>query len=66
MAPHKDLEIWKLTTDFVIRIYKITQSFPSEEKFGFTNQMRRAAVSILSNIAEGAARQSDKKNIQFV
>jgi len=54
MSTHKNLEIWKQSIDFVTRIYKITQSFPSEEKFGLTNQMRRAAVSIPSNIAEGA------------
>ena len=66
MATHENLEIWKQSIDFVTRIYKITQSFPSEEKFGFTNQMRRAAVSIPSNIAEGATRQSDKENIQFI
>jgi len=66
MATHENLEIWKQSIDFVTRIYKITQSFPSEEKFGFTNQMRRAAVSTPSNIAEGATRQSDKENIQFI
>ena len=66
MGTHEKLDVWKLSVDFVTRIYKITQSFPSEEKFGLTNQMRRAAVSIPSNIAEGAARQSDKENIQFL
>jgi len=66
MATHENLEIWKQSIDFVTRIYKITQSFPSEEKLGLTNQMRRAAVSIPSNIAEGAARQSDKENIQLL
>ena len=66
MGTHEKLDVWKLSIDFVTHIYKITQSFPSEEKFGLTNQMRRAAVSIPSNIAEGAARQSDKENIQFL
>ena len=66
MGTHEKLDVWKLSIDFVTHIYKITQSFPSEEKFGLTNQMRRAAVSIPSNIAEGAARKSDKENIQFL
>ena len=66
MGTHEKLDVWKLSIDFVTRIYKITQSFPSEEKFGLTNQMRRAAVSIPSNIAEGAAKQSDKENIRFL
>ena len=66
MGTHEKLDIWKLSIDFVTRIYKTTQSFPSEEKFGLTNQMRRAAVSTPSNIAEGAARQSDRQNIQFL
>ncbi len=66
MGTHEKLDIWKLSIDFVTRIYKMTLSFPSEEKFGLTNQMRRAALSIPSNIAEGAARQSDKENIQFL
>lgn len=66
MGTHKDLDIWKLSMDFVIEIYKMTNSFPSEEKFGLVNQMRRAAVSIPSNIAEGAGRKSRKENIQFL
>ena len=50
----------------VAEIYKITQSFPSEEKFGIVSQMRRAAVSIPSNIAEGAARNGNREFIQFL
>ncbi|WP_291062619.1 MULTISPECIES: four helix bundle protein [unclassified Empedobacter] len=66
MKKHKDLEVWRLSIDFVIEIYVVTKQFPEEEKFGLTSQMRRASVSIPSNIAEGAARQSDKEFIQFL
>jgi len=56
------LEVWKKSMDLVSNIYKITESFPNKELYGLTNQIRRAAVSIPSNIAEGAARNS---KIQF-
>jgi len=55
---HKDLEVWKKSMDLVSNIYKITESFPNKELYGLTNQIRRAAVSVPSNIAEGAARSS--------
>jgi len=63
---HKDLEVWKKSMDFVVAIYKDTAGFPREEIYGLTNQMRRAAVSIPSNIAEGAARNGKKEFIQFL
>ena len=63
---HKDLEVWKKSMELVIDIYKITQKFPDTEKFGLINQIRRAAVSVPSNIAEGCARNSDKDNLRFV
>jgi len=63
---HKDLEVWKKSMDFVSNIYKITESFPNKEVYGLTNQIRRAAVSVPSNIAEGAARSSKKEFIQFL
>ncbi|HSW61450.1 MAG TPA: four helix bundle protein [bacterium] len=63
---HSDLEVWKRAIDFVANVYKITDSFPKEEVYGLTSQIRRAAVSIPSNIAEGAARKSDKEFIQFL
>ena len=52
--------------DLVETIYKLTQAFPDSEKFGLTSQLRRAAVSIPSNIAEGAARKGDKELIHFL
>ena len=52
--------------DFVTEIYRLTNLFPSEEKFGLTSQLRRAAISIPSNIAEGAARKNTKEYIQFL
>lgn len=60
-----DLDTWKEAHKLVIEIYKLTKDFPNEEKFGLVNQMRRAAVSVTSNIAEGFSRQSLKEKIQF-
>ncbi len=62
---HKDLDVWKKSMDLVETIYKLTHTFPEAEKFGSTSQMRRCAVSIPSNIAEGAARKGDKELIHF-
>ncbi len=66
MGTHKNLDVWKISVDFVITIYKLTESFPADEKFGLTSQMRRAVISIPSNIAEGTARNSDKENLHFL
>jgi len=66
MKTHKDLEVWKNSIKLVTTIYTVTKSYPKEELFGLTNQMRRSAVSIPSNIAEGAARNSKKEFIQFL
>jgi len=66
MRSHKDLAAWKKSMDLVDSIYKVTKSFPNEELYSLTNQMRRAAISIPSNIAEGAARGSKNEFIQFL
>ena len=63
---HKDLEVWKISVDLVIDIYKITENFPKNEIFGLTAQMRRSAVSVPSNIAEGCGRYSDKDTLKFI
>ena len=66
MTTHKDLTVWKKSMNLVILIYKVTGKFPKEELFGLTSQMRRAAVSIPSNIAEGHGRHSEKEVIRFL
>ena len=66
MKTHKDLDVWKKSIDFVTKVYNITEKFPNNEKFGIISQIRRAAVSIPSNIAEGSARNSKKELIQFL
>lgn len=66
MHRFKDLEIWKQSRSFCSDIYTITATFPDAEKFGLTNQLRRAAVSIPSNIAEGASRSSGKDFSRFL
>jgi len=57
MKSHKDLDVWKKSMGLVDSIYKLTKSFPNEELYSLTNQMRRTAISIPTNIAEGAARR---------
>lgn len=66
MRPHEKLEVWKKSVDLVVRVYDYTKTFPPEERYGLTSQIRRAAVSIPANIAEGAARQSDKEFCHFL
>jgi four helix bundle protein len=63
---HKRLEVWRQSMDLTINIYRTTEKFPSQELYGLTNQLRRAAVSIPSNIAEGAARQTKKEFTNFL
>lgn len=59
------LEVWKISTNFVADIYKLTSKFPKEELFGLTSQIRRAAISIPSNLAEGSSRQTIKDQARF-
>ena len=66
MRPHEKLDVWGRAVDFVTVIYRTTDCFPKEEKFGLTSQIRRAAVSIPANIAEGAARESAKEFAHFL
>jgi four helix bundle protein len=66
MHRFKDLEIWKLSRKFCSDIYIITSSFPDSEKFGLTNQLSRASVSIPSNIADGCSRSCNKDFSRFL
>ncbi|WP_034260435.1 four helix bundle protein [Altibacter lentus] len=63
---HKEMNVWNKGMDLVERIYIISNEFPSEETYGLKNQIRRAAVSVPSNIAEGAARKGNKEFLQFI
>jgi len=62
---HKQLDVWQYSMRFVSALYVLTKQFPSDERFGLTNQIQRVSVSIPSNIAEGSARHSNKEYIQF-
>ncbi|UZJ41936.1 four helix bundle protein [Prosthecochloris sp. SCSIO W1101] len=66
MLPHKKLKVWQESMHLVKTVYQLTQRFPQEELYGLTHQMRRAAVSIPSNLAEGAARESKKEYAYFI
>ncbi|MFZ0638960.1 MAG: four helix bundle protein [Candidatus Acidiferrales bacterium] len=63
---YRDLIVWQKGIALVKRIYEITATFPTEEKFGLMSQMRRAAVSIPSNVAGGQARKSTREFVQFI
>lgn len=62
---HKKLDVWKLSMELISKIYDLTRSYPKEELYGLTSQMRRASVSIASNIAEGASRKSSVERKRF-
>jgi four helix bundle protein len=62
---HKKMNVWNKGMELVTNIYLVTKTFPKEEMFGLTNQLRRAAVSIVSNIAEGSARKSNVERKRF-
>src|SRR2546426_9934145 len=66
MRPHQKLEVWIKALELVTDVYKDTESFPKEERYGLTSQIRRAAVSIPANIAEGAGRHSKKEFAYFL
>lgn len=63
---HKDLNVWKKAIDLVVLVYQITQSFPKEEIYALTSQMRRSASSIPANIAEGSGRRNSGEFRQFL
>ena len=65
-ASYKDLVVWQRAVQLSLEIYRLTSSFPSSEQFGLTNQLRRASVSIASNIAEGYGRSSRGEYLQFL
>jgi four helix bundle protein len=66
VGTHKDLKVWQFSMDLVEKVYQNTNGFPKEEVYGLTSQMRRCAVSVPSNIAEGAARKTKNEYIQFI
>jgi four helix bundle protein len=65
IATFMDLKTWQMGHQLVLKIYKITKNFPKDELFALTSQLRRAAISFTSNIAEGFSRQSYKEKVQF-
>lgn len=66
MKSYRELEVWQLACRLVVEVYKVTVKFPASEQFGLTSQIRRAAVSIPSNIAEGFTRRTLADNHNFV
>ena len=62
----EDLKVWQKSHELVLEVYKVTQEFPNQEKFGLTSQIRRSAVSVAANIAEGSMRQHLNEYIQML
>ena len=63
---YEDLEVWQAAMDLAVQIYAASKCFPADERYGLTNQLRRAAISVASNIAEGKGKISDKELLQFL
>ncbi len=66
MKSYTDLDVWKYSRELVKLVYLLTKSFPKEELYALTNQIRRSSISVPSNIAEGIGRQSNKETIHFL
>jgi four helix bundle protein len=66
MQRYRELEVWKRSHALVLRVYHLTKAFPDDERFGLTSQLRRAAVSVPSNIAEGSKRRTDQDFARFL
>lgn len=64
--PFEKLDIYSLAVDFAAQVYRLTEGFPADERFGLTNQIRRAAVSVSLNIAEGRGRGTDREFVRFL
>ena len=64
--PHKRLDLWKQAVEMVVQVYEVTNEFPREEIYGLTAQLRRAAVSVPSNISEGLTRRSVADKLHFL
>ncbi len=64
--PHKNLDLWREAMDLVVDIYDLTKDFPRDEEFGLKSQLRRAAVSVPSNIAEGLTRNTKADKLHFL
>ena len=66
MRPHEQLDVWRKAIEASLLVYRLTDGFPRDERYGLTSQIRRASVSIAANIAEGAARKSPKEFVNFL
>ncbi len=66
LTSYKDLEVWQKSIDLVVAVYAVNKTFPKEEIYSLTSQIRRAAVSISANIAEGQVRSSTKDFLRFI
>jgi len=66
MSTFRDLLIWQKAMALVTKVYKITKTFPKEELFGLTSQIRRSSISVPSNIAEGYGRESNNELLRFI
>ncbi|UCS94586.1 four helix bundle protein [Echinicola marina] len=66
MHNYKEFKVWQRSIKLTVEIYRVSRFFPSEEKFGLTSQIRRCAISVPSNISEGAGRKSDREFAQFL
>ena len=64
--PHKILDLWNTAMELAVTIYQVTDSFPREERYSLTDQIRRAVSSVPSNVAEGAGRQTKKEFINYL
>jgi four helix bundle protein len=66
MGDYRELAVWKRGHELALGVYSATKAFPESERYGLTSQIRRASVSVVSNIVEGSARQADREHVRFL